>query len=302
MAGVQVGVMSEIEFRRPEVAEELGFDSIWAGEHIAAPFPIYDGIPILSYYAARTSRIAVGSGILLLPLRPPVALAKSITTLDRLSDGRFICGIGVGGEFPKEFEACGVPVRERGARTDEAIEIFRKLWGPDEQVSHQGRFWQFEDVPHIPKPIQAGGPPIWVSGRSDAAIERTARVGNGYLPYLMTADRYRRSVEKLRAACERRGRDPGEITLGCLIDASIDSDSGRALQTVRERLTRTYGPNLWDLAEHLTVWGTPEDAAERVAAFADAGCQHFVLSIRAPEASALEDKLRLTAELIPHLK
>lgn len=304
MSDIKIGVMLAGEFfERPDLVEELGFDSIWSGEHVAAPRPTSDGIAVQSFYAGRTSRISIGSSILLLPLRPPVAMAKSITTLDRISKGRYICGIGVGGEYPEEFEAVGVSVRERGARTDEAIEILRKLWqGPEnERIAHEGRFWKF-NVMHTPKPVQPGGPPIWVSGRSEAAIARTARVGNGYLPYLFTLERYRKSVAKVREACEQIGRDPSELTMSCLIHVSIDTNADRALTTIRDSLSKRYGPNLRELAEHLSVWGTPEGCAERISAFAEAGCQHLVLNVTVPDGSNQEEAIREIAEILPVLR
>ena len=303
MAEIQIGVMAESEFiEHPELAEQLGFDSIWTGEHVAAPRPTSDGLTVLAYYAGRTSRIKLGSGILLIPLRPPVSMAKSITTLDRLSKGRTIIGIGVGGEYPEEFVACGVSVKERGARANEAIEIFRKLWSDAERISHHGRFWSFDQIMHTPKPIQPGGPPIWVSGRSDAAIERTARVGDGYLPYLFTADRYRKSLAKVREACDRIGRDFGSITLAYMVHLSIGPDADRALQTAREHLSKRYGANLWDLAPRLTISGTPDDCVNQMGEFIDAGCRHFVFNLVIPDDSTQDDQLRAAADLLPRLK
>ena len=303
MSDVKIGVMTEAEFiERPELVEELGFDSIWTGEHVAAPRPTSDGLAVLSYYAGRTSLITLGSGILLVPLRPPVAMAKAITTLDRLSQGRTIIGIGVGGEYPEEFEACGVSVKERGARANEAIEIFRKLWSDAERISHQGRFWSFENIMHAPKPVQPGGPPIWVSGRSDAAIERTARTGDGYLPYLFTADRFRKSVAKVREACDRMGRDVETLTLAYMGHLSIGSDAARALQIAREHLSTRYGANLWDLAPKLAISGTPEDCVNQMGEFIEAGCRHFVFNLIIPEDSTEDEQLRRAAELLPRLK
>ncbi|RMF84279.1 MAG: LLM class flavin-dependent oxidoreductase, partial [Nitrospinota bacterium] len=134
-----------------EQAETLGYDSFWTGDHIAFHTPILDSLTLLAMVAARTRRLIVGTAVYLLPLRHPTVAAKITASLDYLSGGRFIFGVGVGGENPKEFEACGVPVRERGRRTDEGIEIVKKLW-TESHVTYQGKYFQFSDVTLEPKP------------------------------------------------------------------------------------------------------------------------------------------------------
>ncbi len=114
-----------------------------------------------------------------MPLRHPTPVAKQIATLDHLTGGRFVFGVGIGGEFPREYEGCGVPLNERGARLSEGIEVIRKLW-TGERVSHGGRFYNFKDVKMTPVPRQPGGPPIWCGGRSEAALRRAARLADGW--------------------------------------------------------------------------------------------------------------------------
>src|SRR5262249_20874827 len=154
-----------IDFTAAAYAEELGFDALWIGEHIAFHMPTFDALTAMAAVAARTTTIGIGTSAVLLPLRSAAALAKAASTLDVISQGRLRLGVGVGGEFPKEFEAVGVPLRERGPRADEAIAILRALWAPG-AASYQGRFVQFADVRMEPKPVQPGGPPILVGGRS----------------------------------------------------------------------------------------------------------------------------------------
>jgi len=154
-------------------AEELGYDSLWAGDHISYRNPILDIVVALSTFAAVTERITLGAGIVLLPLRHPSVVAKEFASLDYVSAGRVILGVGVGGEGAKDFEAVGVPMRERGARADEAMLALRELFrgGP---ASFSGRFFSFEGIEIEPRPVQPGGPPLWVGGRSAAAIRRAA--------------------------------------------------------------------------------------------------------------------------------
>ena len=185
-------------------AEALGFDSVWVGDHLAFHNPTLDALGALSYVAALTRRVRIGPCVYLLALRHPTTVAKQVTSLDVLAGGRVVFGVGVGGEFPKEFEAAGVPHRERGARVDEGIAVCRALWGPS-PVSFEGRFTRFADVVFEPKPVQPGGPPIWIGGRSDAALRRAARLGDGWVSYLVTPERFRASLGKIEAFAREAG-------------------------------------------------------------------------------------------------
>src|SRR5271166_4572393 len=142
-----------------ELVDRCGYDSLWVGDHIAFAVPILDPLLQLAQAAVVSRRLVLATGLYLLPMRHPTLAAKQVATLDQLSEGRLIFGVGVGGEFPKEYEACGVPLGERGARLTESIAVMRKLW-TSETMSHQGRFFSFDGVRMLPAPRQAGGPPI----------------------------------------------------------------------------------------------------------------------------------------------
>ncbi len=178
-----------------QAAEELGYDSIWAGDHISYRNPILDIVVALSTFAAATERITIGTGILLLTLRHPSVVAKEFASLDHVSGGRVILGVGVGGESAKDFEAVGVDPRERGARTDEAMRALRELFRG--RASFSGRFFSFEDVEIEPGPAQPGGPPLWVGGRSPAAIRRAASLGDGWIPLWVSVERFKEGVAQL---------------------------------------------------------------------------------------------------------
>src|SRR5262245_3526969 len=210
-------------------AEALGFDSVWIGDHVAIHRPTLDSLAALGHVAALTERVRIGPCVYLLALRHPTVAAKQVASLDLLSGGRVVFGVGVGGEFPKEFEACGVPHRERGARVDEGIAVCRALWGPS-PASFEGRFTQFADVVLEPKPVQPGGPPIWIGGRSDAALRRAARVGDGWVAYLVTPDRFRSSMEKIEAFAREAGRilDPKTFEAAHVLFTVLDDDWERA--------------------------------------------------------------------------
>ena len=139
--------------------------SLWVGDHVSFAVPILDPLLQLAQAAVVSRRLTLGTSVYLLPLRHPAPVAKQVATLDHLTEGRLIFGVGVGGEFPKEYEVCGVPHNERGARLAEGVAVMRKLW-TGEKVSHDGRFYgPFTDVPMRPPPRQAGGPPVWFAGQ-----------------------------------------------------------------------------------------------------------------------------------------
>ena len=286
--GVNFGVSpSSQQWQEVSRIEELGFDSAWTSEHVFFYGPTFDALTSLAACAARTSRIQLGTAVFLLPLRPPALAAKEIASVDIISGGRLVLGVGVGGEYAKEFEACGVPVNERGPRTNEAIRVLRRLFSEDE-VTFDGRFTRLGGVTLQPKPLQQGGPPIWVAGRSPAAIRRAGRLGDGYLPYLFAPDRYRESLGEVRQVAEAAGRDPGAITPAvyqfiCLADTYDEAKRRAAAQ-----LSRTYNQPFEDIVERYVVLGNADDCARRLADYAEAGARHFILvSI----GSAAEDRL-----------
>src|SRR5437867_4738994 len=204
--GVSLGLQSPESLRALATrAEALGYDSIWSGDHIAFHNPTLESLTTLSHLAAVTRRVRLGTAVYLLALRHPTVAAKTVATLDVLSGGRVVFGVGVGGEFPKEFEAAGVPHRERGRGVDEGIEVCRLLWTKS-PADFEGRFVRFTDVALEPKPVQPGGPPIWIGGRSDHALRRAARLGDGWVSYVITPERYRASLDKIRTLAAGAGR------------------------------------------------------------------------------------------------
>src|SRR5262245_8140803 len=278
MAELQFGVsLRGIDIDHVPAVEALGFDSVWTGEHMLFHGPVTDGLITLAAFAGKTSRIQIGSAINLLPLRPPVVVAKAVSTLDVVSQGRFIFGVGVGGEFPKEFEACGVPHHERGRRANETIEICRKLWSED-HVTYQGKIFQLHDVTMLPKPMQPGGPPIIVSGRSEAAIRRAARLGDGYMPYLFTAERYADGLKKIYTLASERRRDMSRFTPYNLVFTAVGETYEEAHRLAVEKLSRRYNQPFENLVERYCALGTPQECVECLQRFVDAGARHFILS------------------------
>jgi probable F420-dependent oxidoreductase len=277
-----------------ELAEELGYDSIWAGEHLSFHNPILDLGVALAAFATVTERIRIGAAVVLLPLRHPSLVAKQAASLDYLSGGRLTLGVGVGGEGEKDFEAAGVDVRERGARADEGIRALRALFGPP-PASFTGRFHSFEGVELAPRSPRADGPPILVGGRSPAAQRRAGTLGDGWLPYLVSARRYAAGVEAVRRHADAAGRDPDALDHVLVTFARVGDDGDAVREQVREHLSRRYGMRFEPHhVEHLCVAGTPEECAGRLRAYADAGARHVSLN-PAADGDFLDQVVRLRA-------
>jgi alkanesulfonate monooxygenase SsuD/methylene tetrahydromethanopterin reductase-like flavin-dependent oxidoreductase (luciferase family) len=194
-----------------------------------------------------------------------------------VSKGRFIFGVGVGGEFPQEFEDCGVPHQERGRRANEAIENCRTLWRED-HVTYRGKIFQLNDVTMLPKPVQPGGPPIIVSGRSEAAMRRAARLGDGYMPYLFTPQRYAESLQHIHAIASEQKRDMSRFTPYHMIFIALGDTYAEARRQAAATLSQRYNQPFDNLVERYCAMGTPQECVECLQRFVEAGARHLILS------------------------
>jgi probable F420-dependent oxidoreductase len=264
-----------------EFGEANRFDSLWVGDHIAFPVPITDSLSQLACAAAYAETLTLGTCVYLLPLRHPTPVAKQVATIDALADGRLIFGVGVGGEFPNEYAACGVPVNERGARMSEGIEVLKKLWS-GEKVSNEGRFYPFEDVRMLPAPRQAGGPPIWTGGRSAGALARCGRLADGWVSYVVTPEMYSSGLETIAAAAETANREIEQFGTGHLLFTRIDNEYEAALDAATEHLSQRYAMDFRSAAKRYAALGTPADVAEKIQEFIAAGIRHFMLDMVGP--------------------
>lgn len=184
-------------------AEELGFDSIWVSDHVVIPDSheafgdvFFDPITTLSYISAITKKIKLGTSVLILPYRNPVVLAKMISSLDQLSGGRIILGIGAGW-LEREFEALGITFNKRGEITNESLDILRILW-TQEHPRYNGSYYNFSEIKFLPKPIQSPYPPIWIGGGSNKSIERALRYGDGWHPVGLTPNELDKKLRSIR--------------------------------------------------------------------------------------------------------
>jgi probable F420-dependent oxidoreductase len=290
-------------------AERLPIESIWQGGHILPPSATGEAITRLALLTAWTERVRIGTSVLLLPLYHPVIVAKQLADLDSWSGGRLSVGVGVGGEFRREFDAVGVPLSERGPRTDEAMQVLRALWrgGP---VSHRGRFFRLEDAELRPvRPpgadgglaMQAGGPPLLVSGRKQPAMRRAARLGDGWMPYLISPGAYARSVATISEEAQAAGRDLTGFEWMMYLYCSVRPDAGRARDDVAAFIGRGYGDKPAGMLDRIAPAGTPEQVAERLQEYVDAGVRHFIISPAAAE-DTLEVVTLAAREVLPRLR
>ena len=282
-------------------AEAAGYDALWCGDHVMMYSPMIEPTTLLSCFAGITERVRLGTAVYLLPLRHPVTTAKLFAGLDYVSGGRLIFGVGVGGEIPREFEACGVPVGERGGRTDEGLEIVRRLWS-ETGVSFEGRYYRFRDVTLAPPPTQRPHPPIWLGGRSDAALRRTARFGAGWLGYMASPRRMRESLARIRDEAGRIGRDPAAITGGLLLFLHVGPDRERSRRRVVEDLGARYSQSFEQLADGYCAFGPAEACAERIAAFAEAGVDNLVIKFTCTPAEQLDQQAAFAEGVLPLIR
>lgn len=280
-------------------AEALGVDSIWVADHLVAPVGVqtvypfdkspdpkpgemgvieqfYEPLTTLAFLAGATRHIRLGVSVYVMPYRNPVVTAKIVATLDALSEGRVIFGVGVGW-LREEFTAVGQDARHRGKVTDEYLEVCRRLWR-DEVAEFTGRHYTLPPVRTGPKPVQRPWPPIWIGGNSDAAVARAVALGDGLHLIDLTPDEVVARVADLRAAESRAGRasPPRGVSLrkGILVRGE-DRDGDRAL------------------------YGTPEKISRDVATYAAAGVDYLVSNLRqAKSIDALEEALDETARAV----
>jgi probable F420-dependent oxidoreductase len=262
--------------------EDLGFEYAATGEHFMRgnpPQATGTALPVLGVAAGATTRIRLLSSILLAPLYHPVMLAKLAATLDVASGGRLTLGVGIGGEFPVEFAAMGVPVKERGARTDESLPLLKRLW-TEPHVNHAGRFYRLEDVTLSPPPAQRPHPPIWVSGRRDGAMRRAARFGDGWLPYFYSPVQYRESVAKITAIAAEHGRDLSRFQWAHFAFISIADTREEAARIAAERLGARYSSRseMLSLVGSYCILGSVPDCLGQLEAYIEAGARHIVFA------------------------
>ena len=237
-----------------------------------------------------TERIELKTSVYLLPLRHPSPVALQCAQLDQLSGGRLVFGVGVGGEDPNEFEACGVDVHTRGARTNEAMQILKLLWSQD-HVSFAGEHYQLDNVSMEPKPFRPI--PIHIGGRSEAALKRAGRLADGYTGIWQSHDRFRNAGVTIAEAATEAGRDPAAVELGLQVWTSVDANHAAARARVASVMETVYQIP-FDRFERYTPHGSAQEIAEHLAPYIELGARHFSLI---PVQSSLAETIERAAEV-----
>ena len=299
---MKIGLVAPGELTEASALEELPIDSLWVGGHVASPNPSPEALIALARLSAATERAWIGTSILLLPLYPPAIVAKQVADLDRATGGRVILGVGVGGEYPQEFRACGVPLGQRGRRADEAIVLLRRLWS-GEEISHDGPFFPMTDVRIHPPPAQPGGPPIVVAGRKDPAMRRAALLADGWMPYLYSPRRYAASVSRIRQIADEVGRDLRSFEWYVFIFVNIDRDGRRARQEAARMMGGTYDQDFGPMVDKVAAAGTSDEVTEKIEQFVAAGVRHFIFLPATTRAADFEATVRtLTEDVMPRVR
>jgi probable F420-dependent oxidoreductase len=283
--------------RACDIADELGADILWAVDHIAFPYgfkavypyathefgespdqPLewWDCLSVLQFLAARTERVQVGTGVLVLPYRHPVATAKAVATIDQLSGGRVLFGVGVGW-LRDEFEALQLhPFDDRGAVSDEQLQIMKAVW-TDQRASFSGRFYDFPEISVTPKPAQRPHPPILVGGNSKPALRRTVQHGDGWHALMLLPEEMVEHHERLQALAQDAGRTE-DIPISLLVGATITKDA-------------SIYPKLDAAHRRQAMVGTVDQIVEQLVAYRDAGVAHIHTFVSTDETVGLDNQV-----------
>ncbi len=276
-------------------AEALGYEGLWVQEQIIGDAPILEPVTLLTYAAALTSKPHLGTSVLLTVIRNPVQLAKSLASLDQLSRGRLIVGVGIGGAHVPE-SVFGVSSERRGRRFVEGLQVMKELW-TQPRATMNGEFWRFENVAMEPKPAQKPHPPLWFGARDAVALKRAARLGNGWMGAgsSSSAD-FVLQAEQLRRFLEEAKRDPDEFTISKRVYIAIDDDRARAERRLRDWFGMRYKNA--EMASRVSIWGNRAECIDKLGEIVRAGARHLLLN---PVFDEIEHLELLASEVIPKL-
>ena len=285
-------------FRYVERADELGIDSLWMPDHALSEGPELDPAVLMSAIAARTRAIKMGPSVLALPGRNPVTVANTYANLDYLTGGRgrVILAVGLGAD-PRLAGAVGIAPEERPGRLREAVEVLRRLWTEDD-VDYEGEYYRLDGVSVNPKPT-GGSLDIWIGGNSDAALRRVAEYGDGWFPSGIPVRVFEEKLERLMGYCEAAGREVERDEVGLLVRTHVDPDPDRAREVRDRYLDGRELRRSEDAFAESSAFGTPEECAETLRRYVDAGCTKFVLLPVGPVSERIEQLERYSRDVIP---
>lgn len=278
-------------------AEALGYHSLWVQEQSGLKSSAFalESVSMLSYAAALTQTIRLGVAVFIINLRNPLQLAKSLASLDQLSRGRLLVGVGLGG-VTRLYQAYGLSAEARVARFNEALALMKRLWS-EEDLTFEGKFWQVKGASLRPRPFQSPHPPIWFGGHAPAALKRAVQHGSGFIGAgsSSTAD-FQSQVGLIRAALAEAKKHPDEFTIGKRVYLAVDVDRERAAKRLREWFGSYYGKP--ELADRVAIWGNRDDCVAQLRDLVAAGAQLLVLNPVFDLAAHLET---LASDVIPRV-
>lgn len=268
-------------------ADALGFDSLWVAEQMFGPGPRLDALSLLTYAAALTTRPQLVAGIVLSALRSPVLLAKAVSTLDHLSGGRAVLGVGLGGDT-SVYPALGYPSEGRGQRFDAGLRLIKRLWS-EVSVTDENEFWTIRDQMMEPKPLQKPHVPLWFGGSNPKALSRAVNLGSGWIGAgAAPPARFAEEYALLQRTLEEAGRDPGGFVVAKRLYVAVDRDRARALTRAQAWFSSTYHGRDPSAVEQICVIGSAEECAENIRRVAQGRATHLALSAIYDEAEQLE--------------
>ncbi len=271
---MRAGIAPQQVLEAARQAEAAGIDGLFAGDHVTFYGSGNDGLINLAAVAAVTERIQLMTSVFLLALRHPTPVALQCAMIDQLSLGRFILGVGIGGEDANEWLACGIDPKTRARRTDESLEILRSLW-TQEETTFDGKYFKLNKVRMQPKPFREEGVPLHIGGRSDAALRRTARFGDAWISIWVSPRRMQEAREKIDEWAAEHGRDGSKIGMGIQLWHAV-GDGAEAKERLARRMQGFYKIP-YDRFERYSPAGTPEQIAEFIVPYIEAGCSHLNL-------------------------
>jgi probable F420-dependent oxidoreductase len=276
-------------------SEALGYDSVWVQEQILGDAPMFEPITLLTFAAALTSRVRLGTSVILPVTRHPVHLAKALATIDQLSGGRLTLGVGLGGPHVPE-PPFNIDKERRARRFVEVLKVMKALW-TQPRASFAGEFWKFENVAMEPKPLQKPHPPIWFGARDEVALRRAVRHGDGWMGAgsSSTAD-FIAQTTMLRRLLAEANRDPSTYPISKRVYLALDDNRERAEQRLREWFGVRYRSA--DMAPRVSIWGGVSEIVDKLGELVRAGAQHFLLNPVFDEMDHLE---RLASKVMPRL-
>jgi probable F420-dependent oxidoreductase len=281
--------------------EQLGYESLWAWDHtllgVEPNFPIHEALTMLTAIAARTSRIKLGTGVLVLPMRNPVLLAKELATLDHISDGRLLLGVGVGW-YKREFDSLGVEFTRRGRIMEQSLDIIKRLW-TEPRVDGEYPPYHLRGAVLYPKPVQKPHPPILIGGYVDAVLKRVATKGDGWLTYFYTAESFARTWARIRTFAGEAGRDPDTLTSTNQLPICVGARD-RVEAPMMEWLKTEWDYAAWsESTMESAIVGTVEECVTQLQAHVASGLDRIIF---VPYRYEREQVEIIAREILPRLK